>query len=73
MEYTKLKIPFMERLTFLFTGLLPTKHLYIEPALTRFVSQLKEERNGINNIEENELKVDIPFFELDSTETTSNL
>ena len=73
MEYKKLDIPFTERLTFLFTGLLSTRHLHCNKPVLSSIPSVKEEKVIINNIEEEELKMDIPFFDLDKTETKSNL
>lgn len=73
MEYTKLNSTLRERIVFLFTGLLPSKYIS-ENKTTTISSQPKQEENVvINNIEENNIKMDIPFFDLDNSETKSNL
>lgn len=72
MEYKKLDIPFWERLTFLFTSLISKKYLEDK---TEYIStpHIKQEENPNINNKEEKIKMDIPFFELDSTETKSNL
>jgi hypothetical protein len=84
MKYTKLEATLKERLVFLFTGLLCNK-LYekwkcvLEPNNTNKAvliesqsTPLQEEKSNINNIEEETID-NIPFFDLDNSETKSNL
>ena len=73
MEYKKLQVPFMERLTFLFTGLLQTKHLIEERGNVWHSTPQQEQKTNINNIEDKDMKMDIPFFDLDNSDTKSNL
>ncbi len=73
MEYKKIDMGFKERLVFLFTGLIPVKYLTSgKPNLT-FSQSKQEDDTDISNIEENNIKVDIPFFDLDNSKTKSNL
>ncbi len=69
MEYKKLNIPLRERLTFLFTGLLAKKYL---TGISNTQSK-QEEQTDINNIEEVNTDLSIPFFDLDNSDTKSNL
>jgi len=78
MDYKKLNAPLKERIVFLFTGLLSVK--YIIPDITDIsATQYKqEEKTNINNKERDRadnsnLKLNIPFFDLDNSETKSNL
>lgn len=85
MGYTKLEATLKERLVFLFTGILNNK-LYekwsciLEPNNTgkamiieSKTTPLQDNKDSINNIEETELKMDIPFFDLEDSDTKSNL
>jgi len=75
MDYKKIKVPFKDRLLFLFTGIINEKYLNIQK-INSF-SLPTENRSIINNIKEvdieAETKVDIPFFEFDVNKTKSNL
>lgn len=74
MGYKKLNISFKEKIVFLFTGLLDKKHLIGHKPNITFQQEEQEKKNDINNIEEcTNDKIDIPFFELDSSKTKSNL
>ncbi len=71
MEYKKIDMGFKERLVFLFTGIIPVKYLVSGKPNITFSQSEQEGQTDINNIEEN--MVDIPFFDLDTSETKSNL
>ncbi len=74
MKYKKLDIPFWERLTFLFTGLLSVRHLHSNKRVITSIPREQEAKIDINNIEEGEdPELNIPFFDLDNSETKSNL
>lgn len=75
MNYKKLDVSFKDRLIFLFTGLLNEKYIP-QNEIIKTVT-IDSQSSIINNIEENfavkEEKLDIPFFDLDTTKVKSNL
>ena len=78
MEYKKINASFKERLMFLFTDLLPKKYvteIYESISVHQGYKEPKFDINTKEEIKEDspDVKMDIPFFDLDKSETKSNL
>jgi hypothetical protein len=74
MEYKKIDISLKDRFVLLFTGLIPKKYIETGKPNITFSQTKQEEKTDINNIEDNTMKMDsIPFFDLDQSDTKSNL
>lgn len=72
-EYTKLPVSLRERLLFLFTGLIKRSHI-ISKTVKIEVDRHQEDKTVGPDLTNTPEKIeDIPFFDLDKSETKSNL